>query len=724
MSPASKGLAVLAAAGLSIPLAAQQFSADATVVVVDVVVRDKGGRFVTGLTPADFTLAEDGVLQRVASLQLIGTPAADRTAPATSAVSPGASVTARASDPGAIAPEQPRFTALVFDRLESTSLAIARAGAEVAIADAGRSDVIGIFLADDGLQLVQAFTSDRSKLAAGVDLALRRAAGLISRGPSGRRYDGGGTPASIASAEMGGGYFDEDGIPAEMTSVGVDFANSWERLERFFQGHKTTDVLLTAAAALSSLPGRKTLVYFSDGIALPDPVVAKFNDVVATANRGQVTIYGIDTAGLRVGSQDADTRRDVMAMGNAGLAINADGGNSTNLPTLERNEDVLRRSPRIGLALLSKPTGGFMIDSTNDLANGVRRIAEDRRVHYLLTYAPARAEMDGGWRTIDVRVGRPNVSVQARQGYVAVRSPGGLPVLVYEGPALAALDRTPRPRDIGTRVGAFAFPRATRPSDGQPVVDDVAIVVAAPADRLTFDVKGSGYRTDFAMLALLRDAEGRVIHKTSQPYRLTGAAADRTKAMGGGVRFARTLPMSPGTYRAWGAVHDTASGRAGVAEWPVEVAGRGPTGLGISSLVVVGRLERLAGASAAVGDPLVLGDMVLTPNLGEFVHRTPDGKLGLYFTVAGADPGEQLRARVQFTTNGTPQPRPVLLEVPVTLPPAGADGTVRFLGFLPMANVPFGSLELLLRVDRGDQTETRAAYLNVSNPPPLPPSNR
>ena len=62
---------------------------------------------------------------------------------------------------------------------------------------------------------------------------------------------------------------------------------------------------------------------------------------------------------------------------------------------MERNEDVLRRAPRVGLTMLSKPTGGFLIDNTNDLAAGVRRIDADRRIHYLLTYQPAKTELDG-----------------------------------------------------------------------------------------------------------------------------------------------------------------------------------------------------------------------------------------------------------------------------------------------------------------------------------------
>jgi VWFA-related protein len=698
MRPASSWVLALAAmAGL--PAAAQRFETGATAVVVDVVVRDKGGRFVTGLTPADFTVAEDGVPQRITSLQLVGTPPPEGAAPTAAGASPAPPVEGTA-------PEQPRFTALVFDRLEAKNADISRAGGAAAIANAGRTDVIGVFSIDHGLRMVQPFTTDKARLTAAVGRAVDRAIASITRDPSGRRSDGGDTPGSVLSAEFLGSV-DANGPPQVP-------ANVWEVLDRQFQGHETTDALLTAAAALSSLPGRKTLLYFSDAIAIPDTVLARFNDIVATANRGQVTIYAIDTAGLRVGSQEAATRAEIMDIGKAGMAINADGSSSSSLATLERNEDVLRRAPRVGLTMLSKPTGGFVVDGTNDLASGVRRIDADRRLHYLLTYAPARVELDGRWRAIDVKVNRRNVAVQARQGYVAVRSPGVLPVLVYEGPALAAIDRTPIPRQIATRAGAFAFPRLEAPKPGEAAVQDVAVVVAAPAAPLTFEVKGSSYRTDFTMLALVRDQDGQPIHKTSQPYRLTGPAADRGTAMGGALRFARTLPMPPGSYRVWGAVHDAASGRAGVAEWPLEVEGRGETGLGVSSLVIVGRLERIAGAAAGPRDPLVLGDRLLTPNLGEFLHRAPGAKLGIYFTVVGADAGESLRARVQFFTNGIAHPRPVLLDVPIVLAPAGADGAVRFLGQIPMERVPLGSLEIVLRVERFEKAETRTAYAVVS----------
>lgn len=702
MPPASKWVILVVAAIVGVPAAGQRFETGATAVVVDVVVRDKGGRFITGLTPADFTVAEDGVAQRITSLQMVGAPPPEGTAP----TAPGSSPT---QPPEATAPEQPRFTALVFDRLEAKNADISRAGGEAAIANVGRTDVLGVFLIDHGLRLVQPFTTDKVRLTAGVRRAVDRAVALITRDPTtGRRSDGGDTPGSVPAAEDPGSV-DANGILQVSTNV-------WEVLDRQFQGHETTDALLTATAALSTLPGRKTLLYFTDAIAIPDTVLPKFNDVVATANRGQVTIYAIDTAGLRVGSQDAATRAEIIDIGKAALALNADGSSSSNLAMLERNEDALRRAPRVGLTMLSKPTGGFLIENTNDLANGVRRIDADRRVHYLLTYAPVRVELDGRWRAIDVKVNRRNVSVQARQGYVAVRSPGVLPVLVFEGPALAAVDHTPMPREIRVRAGAFAFPRIAAPNPGEPIVEDVAVVVAAPAAPLTFEVKGSSYRTDFTMLALMRDQDGVPIHKTSQPYRLTGQAAERDKALRAEVRFTRTLPTPPGAYTVWGAVHDAASRQAGVAPWRLQVAGRDSTGLGVSSLVLLSRLERVTTPQPA-GDPLVVGDRLITPNLGEAMYQKPDARLGFYFVVVGADPGERLQARLQFYPDGIPEPKPLLLEAPVPLEPADGRGVVGPLGALPLAGLPLGSLEARLIIERfGQQQAVRSAFFRLEDP--------
>jgi hypothetical protein len=47
------------------------------------------------------------------------------------------------------------------------------------------------------------------------------------------------------------------------------------------------------------------------------------------------------------------------------------------------------------------------------------QIAADLRTIYSLAYTPMRAERDGRWRHIEVRVLRPGARVRTRPGYIA-----------------------------------------------------------------------------------------------------------------------------------------------------------------------------------------------------------------------------------------------------------------------------------------------------------------
>lgn len=72
-------------------------------------------------------------------------------------------------------------------------------------------------------------------------------------------------------------------------------------------------------------------------------------------------------------------------------------------------------------AELAAVTGGrsFHLGSARDLEKTLQTIAMDLRSQYLLGYAPAESSSgeDSGWRSITVRVDRPEVVVRARSGY-------------------------------------------------------------------------------------------------------------------------------------------------------------------------------------------------------------------------------------------------------------------------------------------------------------------
>ena len=80
---------------------------------------------------------------------------------------------------------------------------------------------------------------------------------------------------------------------------------SYETMMREEQGYATTNGLLALIESLSLLPGRKTVVFFAEGLAIPPAVQARFDSVVATANRANVSVYTVDSAGLRVHSEQS-----------------------------------------------------------------------------------------------------------------------------------------------------------------------------------------------------------------------------------------------------------------------------------------------------------------------------------------------------------------------------------------------------------------------------------
>ena len=155
----------------------------------------------------------------------------------------------------------------------------------------------------------------------------------------------------------------------------------YERLERDQEGFATINSLLAVISPMQNLPGRKTIIFFSEGLKMPPAVMAKFPAVVNAANRANVSIYSIDAAGLRMDSPIEEARRELNSIAGASMANqgrgNDRGSSGPYTRALERNEDLLRFDPRSGLGMLSDQTGGFLIHDTNDLVSGLRRIDDD-----------------------------------------------------------------------------------------------------------------------------------------------------------------------------------------------------------------------------------------------------------------------------------------------------------------------------------------------------------
>ena len=709
--------AVFAAAIAAVPQAQQPQRATGTLqggvsaVLVDVVIRDRKGEPVRDLRASEVQLLEDGVPQTIASFTPVleaGTAAAPP-APTSGDVAPAASV---ATAP-AVSDARPPVTALVFDRLtpEARRLAVAAAQKYVG-AQPEAPGYIGIFGVDLSLMPVAPFTRNVRVLKAALDGLATRATSTSNSAEARAKAtsleqaasaSAQSTAAAEGSAGASGSSVGTGAGGAMLAQMQANMIRGFDALERDQAGYSTTNGLFAIIEGMRRLPGRKSIILFSEGIALPPAVQRLFISVTDAANRANVSIYTMDAAGLRAESEQAKIRDQVNKAGAGGGGILAGGktGGGALTQSLENNEEVLRQDPRNSLSGLARDTGGVAFDNTNDLRQGFERVESDLRNYYLLGYTSTNDKLDGQFRTIDVKVSRPGVTVAARRGYFAVRDSGGTPVHTWEAPALGALESKPVPNAFPVRAAAMLFPERERPGLVPVIVDfKTAPLSFTPA------ADGKSYTSDFAVLVRFLDDRNQVVRKISQHYEIQGPLANLERAKQGEVLFYREPELPPGVYTMEAIVYDNPSGQASVRFATVEVARADVSRLRASSLILTGAAERVADKDRRRDNPLLVKDILVYPHLAQAVSRKSK-EVGFFVTVyptAGAPP----QAVLQLLDNGK-----AVAEHPLPLPAADAQGRIQQTGRVPVEQLAPGTYELRVVVQQGTTRLSRSTLLRI-----------
>ena len=75
---------------------------------------------------------------------------------------------------------------------------------------------------------------------------------------------------------------------------------------------------------------------------------------------------------------------------------------------------------------LAADSGGFLIENTNDLGTGLRKILKDTETYYLIAYEPTNPRRDGAFRKIEVRLpGERDLKIRDPQGLFRPGRPQG-----------------------------------------------------------------------------------------------------------------------------------------------------------------------------------------------------------------------------------------------------------------------------------------------------------
>ena len=706
---------------------AGNFSAVTTAVLVDVVVRTKDGKPVTDLTARDFVLQEDDVVQEIGSFTRVSRGAGIGVNVGLRDPNPPTIVTPPSGPPPADGPptgtldEYPTVTALVFDALSAEAVGRCQKAALEYLPIGGSTQTrVGVFSTEPFVRALQVYTDNpslvrnavRRVLPAGTESKeqqrealneLRDRRDLLETQAAQSVSAQQGNPASSASASAIG----QTTLQLRLVQGQMRMLQAFETMDRDQRGYTTTKSLFAILQSLNELPGRKTVIFFSEGLPGSPALQAHLQSVVEAANRSNITVYAIDAAGLRAISSTFDTRREIEESGKDRMRQLGQLGDYTEQPmnrVVEKNEELLRYDSQGGLAELAESTGGFLVRDTNDLKKAFQRIDEDQRFHYLLTYSPKNQKFDGTFRNISVKVSRPGTEVYARKGYRALRFAPTLPVLDYEAPALAALDAARLANGFPFQTAVLNFPEPMRPGLSP-------MLVRLKTDVLTFDqdaVKKT-YEAQATVVVRVRDGEGRVVHKLSQQYQLTGRLHELASAKQGEILFFRAPELPAGLYTVEAAVFDAIGARSSTRVSTLEVPGQSRR-LQLSSVVCVGRVERVTADAQDPANPLYVDDMLLYPNGGETFSRSGQKELTFFYTVyPGAAAAGELSASVEVQRNGK-----VLAKLPVELGKPDAKGRIQQVGRLPLSPLTPGTYQLHVTVSDGGSTLERTAYFQVA----------
>ena len=392
-----RGLALGMAMVLALPGAAQQgdaggsqdtgfvLRAESDLVLTNVVVRDaKTGTLVTGLGQSDFTVLEDGKAQRIASFDF---ESVDKAQPLNEATLSGiASAINNKSATGSVRPEELRNHRLIVFFFDLTSMQPEDVDRSVEAAKAflkdkmQAADLVALVSLDTSLKVDQDFTSNKELLTGKIGMYNGTEGDAFAQGAN----------ANSNQVEDASGYTPDE---SEYNDINTD---------------RELFALQAISKALGKVNQKKSLLYFSGGLTR-DGIEnqASLRAAVNAAVRANLSIYSVDTRGLQA----------ISPLGDASTgSLRGTGG--YNGGAIQNNMNANFASQET-LTTLSADTGGKAFLDSNDFAPAFAQVQNDTSAYYVIGYHPGNTAKDGRYRRLQIRVNRPGVKLEFRQGYYA-----------------------------------------------------------------------------------------------------------------------------------------------------------------------------------------------------------------------------------------------------------------------------------------------------------------
>jgi VWFA-related protein len=677
-------------------------------VVLDVVARRKNSSLATKLKASDFTITEDGVPQIIRSFRFVGSQE-------TRAVASAPKQAERSGRPAAAAPissREPNFVSIVFGEMGAGSRQNAiRAATDFLEQEFQDNTQAAIFRLNLRLNAIHGFTHDRAELAAAVRAALD-GTGMELAGATGNvlnettySISGGPTGVSVASSIDLTQEPDFSMSPAsanpmsESQTAAAAMVTNQRGMVDDIAGMKTWDALLRVIRYESSLPGRKTVLYLTEGVVDPPARHDYVRSVISAANRAHVTFYCIDVRGLILATSNGMS----VSLDKSAAATGATQSVMSTIPSvamaqaqeMDQVQQALSAHVQLNMAELAEGTGGFAVFSTNNFKKSMERVMEDLRRHYEISYVPASDLYDGRFRKIKVKVTNSTISVQTRDGYFALPELNGEAIQPFEMAALHILDTGLR-SDFAFRSAAMRF---------QPVSGGYRFEMsfAVPMASLTMprDPNTGKARVHAIFLALVKDAAGQVVQRVSREIDREVPGEQLGQFRRGEAILTMPFDAATGRYSIEAVAVDPEGNRAASKRISLVVPGPGEST--VSSVAVVHAIEPLQSLRDA-GNPFEFAGGKVTPALGQ--SASAETGVALFFVVyADRASASAPRITVEFIHDGETVAR--------ATPDAGSPDERNSFPILQYARLPAGEYLARVTVEQGGRVSRESTPVSV-----------
>ncbi len=681
-------------------------------VILDVVARRKNLSLSTKLKAQDFTITEDGVPQTLRSFRFVGGQEAHAIAPSPSP----AGVQAVPAVAPSVSTREPNLVSIVFDQMGSDS----RQHALNAVTDFLDQEFqdntqAAIFRLNLRLRPIHGFTNDRAALADAVRRALTGNAIELAAAQDGVLNE---TNYTITGSE--GGISISSSIdltqepdfsmspaatnPLSESQIALAAAMTRQRgMVADLAGMKTWDSLLRIIRYESSLPGRKTVLYLSEGVVDPPDRHDFVRTVVSAANRAKVTFYCIDVRGLTMSTSNGAS----IALDKSAAATSATQYVMPTSPSaamaqaqeMDQVQQALSAHVQLNMAELAEGTGGFAVFNTGNFKKSMAHIMEDLRTHYEISYVPSSELYDGKFRKIRVTVNDPTMIVQTRDGYFALPERNSEALQPFELSALHLLNDGPR-HDFDFRAAAMRF----KPAAGGYGFE---MSFAMPMANLTMphDAGTHNARVHAGFLALIKDAGGQVVGRVSREINREIPDEHLEQFRHGEAIVTIPFESAPGKYTIETVAMDPEGNRASTKRISLLVPKVGE-GL-VSSVGVVHTIEPI-NSPRDPANPLEFPGGRVTPALSQ--SASEQAGVALFFVVY-ADPEANRssaaapRVTVEFFRDGQPVTR--------VTPDVGKPDEMNSFPILQYARLPAGEYLARVTVDQGGRISRESTTVSV-----------